>query len=190
MSGASEDEAIREVVIDTTVLSNYAAVDWHTDESAMEFLANTFTIPSTVLAVREELEDGVEDNPHLVYALDHLGIEDRSEESAEESPPYDGRIGLHPMSSSEAFDILDYGERRVLSSARYRGCAIATDDKDARDLAHKYDIPCTGSIGIVVRGVDRGEVSVEQADRWHDVWVSHCDFYSPIESISAYLAQR
>lgn len=70
MSGASEDDAISEVVIDTTVLSNYAAVDWFTDESALEFLANTFERPGTVAAVRDELEDGIEDNPHILSALE------------------------------------------------------------------------------------------------------------------------
>lgn len=105
-------------------------------------------------------------------------------------PPADGTIMMRSTSTSDAFEILDRGEQRVLSLARYHGYAVATDDKDARNLANEYDIPCTGSIGIVVRGVDRREVSIEQADQWHDVWVSHCVFYSPIESISAYLAQR
>lgn len=64
---------------------------------------------------------------------------------------------------SAAFERVDYGERHALTFARQRGYAIATDDMEARRLA-EYDIPRTGSLGIVVRGIERGPVALEESE--------------------------
>jgi len=61
---------------------------------------------------------------------------------------------------------LDPGEAQALVAALSAGGTLATDDGPARSLASEYDIAVTGSIGLLVRGVVRNELSVETADTW------------------------
>jgi predicted nucleic acid-binding protein len=59
---------------------------------------------------------------------------------------------------------LNAGEAACLAMAIHRGCRIVTDDRDAREFAHRLRIPLTGTLGVLVRLVDIGSLSLRQAD--------------------------
>ena len=62
-----------------------------------------------------------------------------------------------------------------------------TDDGAARTLAADYDVALTGSIGVLVRGVVRGDVTVETADEWLTTWIDERQYYAPADSVTAVL---
>ena len=66
----------------------------------------------------------------------------------------------------ELQDRLDPGEAEALVAADTAGGTLVTDDRAARTLAADYDVALTGSIGVLVRGVVRGDLSIGTADAW------------------------
>jgi len=131
----------RPVVLDATVLSNYASTD------SVTWLTTTLDDLWTVPAVRTELEQGREVGyAYLEHALD--GLES-------------GRIGIvetAPEQLQQDYPTvqtrLDPGEARKPWWLRTADGTLVTDDGPARALAAEYDdIALTGSIGLLVRGV-------------------------------------
>jgi predicted nucleic acid-binding protein len=59
---------------------------------------------------------------------------------------------------------LNAGEAACLAMALHRKCRIVTDDRDAREFAHRLRIPLSGTLGILARLVDIESLSLEQAD--------------------------
>jgi predicted nucleic acid-binding protein len=59
---------------------------------------------------------------------------------------------------------LNAGEAACLAMAIHREGRLVTDDRDARELAHRLRIPLSGTLGVLVRLVDVGALQVEQAD--------------------------
>ena len=49
---------------------------------------------------------------------------------------------------------LNAGEASCLAIAAARGCRVFTDDRDARELAARWRIPISGTLGILMRLVD------------------------------------
>lgn len=59
---------------------------------------------------------------------------------------------------------LNAGEAACLAIALNRGCHILTDDRDAREVARHLKIPVSGTLGVLVRLIDIGSLSLEEAD--------------------------
>ena len=59
---------------------------------------------------------------------------------------------------------LNAGEAACLAIALTRRCRILTDDRDARELAHRLKIPLSGTLGVLVRLIDIGSLSLAEAD--------------------------
>lgn len=174
---SQNSEVIEGVVLDATVLSNYAATD------SVGFLASTFSYPMATRAVREELEQGVDEGRlFLKRALQYLYLPFQPESNR--------WIAVYRVNTTGTVDEirkLDYGERHTLAYARYHGYALATDDMEARKVADQFEIPYTGSLGILVRGIDRGEISLKKAEDWHSTWIADNNYYSPVDSVSEVL---
>lgn len=163
-------DSIEGVVFDTTVLSNFAASD------SVAFLVSTFSSPMSVVAVKEELDRGIrQGRPYLEEAIRCLTWTDQTK-----------TIRVHTVRDRSVREMqdVDYGERHALAYARDRGWAVATDDMEARSVAETFDVPCTGSLGILVRGIERNEISVEEAESWHTAWIEKNGYYSPVDSVS------
>ena len=164
----------RPVVLDATVLSNYASTD------SVSWLTTTLDDLQTVPAVQTELEQGREVGyAYLEHAIDVL-----------ES----GRIGIVMTAPeqlqqdySEVQNRLDPGEAEALVAAHMAGGTLVTDDGPARTLAADYDVALTGSIGLLVRGVVLGELTIETADEWLTTWIEERNYYSPVDSVTAAL---
>ena len=162
------------VVLDATVLSNYASTD------SVSWLTTTLDALQTVPAVRTELEQGREVGyAYLKHALDvletgEIGIAETAPEQLQQDYPAVQKR-------------LDPGEAESLVAAHTAGGTLVTDDGPARALAADYDVALTGSIGLLVRGVVLEELTVETADEWLTTWIEERNYYAPVDSVTAAL---
>jgi predicted nucleic acid-binding protein len=164
----------RPLFLDTTVLSNYASTD------SVDWLVSTFDGLQTVPAVKGEMSQGYDAGyTYLKNAVDVLEAgeiqikESAATELQEEYPEIQQR--------------LDLGEAEALVAALTNGGTLASDDAQGRSLASSYDVPVTGSIGLLVRGIVEGQLTVETADEWLTTWVDKRNYFSPVESVMAVL---
>jgi len=196
------------VVLDATVLSNFAYID------EMDFLASTFENPATVRRVAQELRTGVDGGyTFLTRALDALpensesAVRSRDEQAGPRikvallmTESVENTLGDHGIDSGEAHALAHAvtNSRHINAAAShqyansqenwgYDGVVFASDDQDARREARDRDVAVIGTVGILARGVDRGAFSLEQADAWLDALVEDTGYYSPVESIAEVL---
>lgn len=166
----------RPVVLDATVLSNYASTD------SVRWLATTLDDPQTVPAVRTELEQGREVGyAYLENALDvlesgRIGIAETAPEQLQQD---------YPTVQTR----LDPGEAEALVAAHTADGTLVTDDGAARSLATEYNVALTGSIGLLVRGVVLEELAVKTADEWLTTWIEERNYYAPVDSVTAALPE-
>ena len=80
------------------------------------------------------------------------------------------------------------GEASCLSIALHRKAGILTDDLDARRFALQGGISVSGSIGILVKTIDRGQLSVVQGNHLLHLMIAN-GFYSPVETLDQFLAR-
>jgi len=160
------------IFLDATVLSNFASTD------AVEFLAELLDSPVVVPAVRNEIEQGQQfGHDYLATAVEAFG---------------DGlRVSdLPPETETGQFrERLDAGEAEALRGAIEHDGTLATDDLAARRLTDDFDVPVTGSIGLLVLGIERGRVDEETADEWLDTWRDTRGYYAPVESVEEVIDQ-
>jgi predicted nucleic acid-binding protein len=132
--------------------------------------------PVVVPAVREEVERGERAGyEYLGTAVDALG----------ESLPV--REAPSKGNDSEIRDRLDAGEAESILGVLAHGGTVATDDSAARRVAESREIPVTGSIGLLVRGIERERIDSKTADEWLDAWRKHRGYYAPVESVNELL---
>ena len=151
--------------LDTTVLSNFA---YEGDFAVLSDLPRVSTVP----AVERELAQGVESYPYLSDALAFV----RSDEVAVLESPDTGFS-----------ETLGPGETEVLVVVEERGGVAVTDDVDARRVAEDHGMDVTGSIGVLVRAVERSIVETETADDWLSTWVEEAGYRSPTEDLASFL---
>ena len=78
------------------------------------------------------------------------------------------------------------GEASFLAIALHRNAGILTDDLDARRFAQRGDIPVSGSIGILVKCVTGGNLSLEQGNALLSRMIQK-GFFSPVDSLNQFL---
>jgi predicted nucleic acid-binding protein len=133
------------VFLDATVVSNVASTD------GIGFLTTLLESPVVVPAVREEIERGARAGyEYLGAAVDALG----------ESLPV--REVPSDAGDSDIRDRLDAGEAESILGVLAHGGTVATDDLAARRVAKNREIPVTGSIGLLVLGVERGRSTAKR----------------------------
>ena len=164
MSGALSQP----VVLDTTVLSNFAST------GTVDRLVDIIERPVTVPAVRTELEEGaMQEYEFLDAALAHLG----------DGIAVLGTEALSNIETAEIRERLDRGEAESLLGGIEREGTLATDDRAARTVAAEQGVPATGSVGLLVLGIQCGVVDADTANRWLDDWRAKRGYYAPVERI-------
>jgi predicted nucleic acid-binding protein len=112
------------------------------------------SLESTVPVVREELEHGVDNHPHLQEALgtpdDEIPVATISDTVANR----EAVVGEH----------LDPGETQALADAS--GGRLLTDDGDARSFAKDQGVTVVGSVGVLLAAIDAGKTTEQTADDW------------------------
>ncbi len=157
----------RPVVLDNTVLSNFARVG-KTDLVAELWGNAAFTTPE----VMNEYARGVKKKLFPPDAWIELSI---AEPSAEEMAFY------QTLPSS-----LGVGEKSCISIAHHRRMVLATDDLDARKAAIKLDLATTGTIGILVLCIRQGLLSLDQGDEVLDLMIDR-NYHSPVKDLAQLL---
>lgn len=159
------------VVLDATVLSNFASSD------AVDWLVDLLNRPTAVPAVRAELDRG--------YEHGHEFLADAIDEFDDGIPLVEGREAEDPplLDAAEVRDRLDAGEAESLLCTVELDGTLATDDLAARRLATAYDVPVTGSVGLLVAGVERDVLEVTTANDWLEIWRTTRGYYAPVDRI-------
>ena len=144
-----------ETLVNTTVLSNLAAVD---QLDLLRHLLGRIYISSEVY---EELMNGLEEGYDFYAGIDsqiHPFVED-------------GWIRLVSMTEEDELRLLRSLPRRLhnaeascLAIAQHRGWAFLTDDRLARETARAHGILVSGTLGVLVQAVRRGKLTEEQGD--------------------------
>ena len=161
------EEYPQPVVLDATVVSNFASTD------RISTLVASVAAPVVVPSVRREIEQGIEEgHGYLDSAVAAIGE----------------TISVQSVSAIEDHaairDQLDDGESQSLVRVIEQGGTLATDDLAARRLATDNGVPVTGSVGILVLAVERGHLDVSTADEWLAVWRDVRGYYAPVASVS------
>ena len=81
---------------------------------------------------------------------------------------------------------LGAGEASCLAVAVHRQGRVFTDDRDARKVAAQLQIPVSGTLGILVRLIDREHLSVEEADNILSIMIE-AGYRSPVTSLQQLL---
>lgn len=161
------------VVLDATVVSNFSST------GGISFLTKLLDTPIVVPAVRDEIEHGLRvGHEHLADAVDSFD---------DVLPVRDVPPGVE---CQEIRDRLDVGEAASILGAIEWGGTVATDDIAARRVAEGRNLPVTGSIGLLVLGVERGRIGSDTADEWLDTWREQRGYYAPVERVSEILDDR
>ncbi|WP_380679532.1 hypothetical protein [Salinigranum sp. GCM10025319] len=160
-----EDERYDRLYFDTSVLANLARAD------LVGIVPATVANPRTSYAVQAELDAGVGAGyDDLARALDWL--RDPLDPDPDESPGIAVAGSLVRQRKPELRDRLAASDASVLYQAWAANVPLATDDRDVRTVADSYAVPVTGSLGLVVRAVEHGELSIETAEAALETWRS------------------
>lgn len=162
------DRASRPAVLDTTVLSNFAHINHVSALFVLPF-------PVTVAAVENELKAGTATHPYLQHAL-----------TEDEIPVVTPTESVRKIEQA-LLASLDRGEAQAIAVAAAENGIVVTDDGDARTIAKERGVPTTGSIGVLVRAVDSGVLTVETADNYLTRWIDEAGFRSPARDITVFL---
>ena len=136
---------IRPVVLDNTVLTNFALVN-----KADLVLCVWPTAVCTTPFVLQEYRVGVDRGTVPANAWEELIVATLTEEETAKMSDFLPRLGR--------------GERSCLAVAVCRQGLLATDDLDARREAGRHGVPVSGTIGILVLCVRRSFLSLKEAN--------------------------
>jgi predicted nucleic acid-binding protein len=165
-------------VFDTTVLSNFAAV------GGLELLEKRYRGTAfTTVEVTDELRKGVKAGYAYLELI--LADIDRADQG--------GWIGvLVPESAyerrlrAEFDDRLGAGEASCLSLAVSRGLTLVTDDRAARQMAEDRRVPVTGTVGILIKLVRTGTISLSEANALLADMIQH-RYRSPVDRLDEFV---
>ncbi|WP_247730280.1 twitching motility protein PilT [Halovivax limisalsi] len=145
----------------------------------MDRVGLLLTLPrlATVDAVRDELERGVETHPYIERAVTVL----------EADIPVSTPSSAAERSETELLKTLDPGEVQALAVVEAVDGTLVTDDGDARATAKQRGVTVTGSIGLLARIVEDGQISADEADTFRKRWIDEAGFRSPAREFGVFL---
>ena len=154
---------MKTVVIDNTVLSNFA----HIEQPRLLGLAfdNSVTVPT----VMNELAEGVrlEHVPDVDWSwLPVIKLTDDERAIADQ-------IG----------QTLGRGESECIALAQSRNWILLTDDRDARKAGRAAGVMVSGTLGCLMNLIDRGILSMTETDKLLAL-MKHHGYRCPVNSLS------
>jgi predicted nucleic acid-binding protein len=157
-------------VVDNTVLSNFAVIHGET------LLNHIF---SGELYTTEEV-------------LHELQIGEQRKSIPERDWSWIQRVRLEREQEQVTFMRLKQrfgiGESACLSVAIHHSFQILTDDLDVRKYAQRCGLPVSGTIGVLVLGVKRSILSLEEGNRLLTQMIQQ-GYYSPFSSLDSLLSE-
>jgi predicted nucleic acid-binding protein len=161
--GQVTEQIDQPVVLDNTVLTNFALVD-RTDLVMRLWPTTACTTPS----VLDEYRSGVASGLVSADAWADLTVVTMTEEETALAAGFSTRLGA--------------GERSCLAVAVCRRGLLASDDLDARRIAQQQNVPLTGTIGILTGCVRRGSLSREEANNLLAEMIA-LGYHSPFDTL-------
>jgi len=155
------------LIADTTVLSNFALVQ------RPELLSMAGSEVITAAQVMEEIRRGVERGLLPLWDWQWLSI-------CTLDTPEEVQLFEHISRR------LGQGEAACLALAIQRGYTFLTDDGDARRWSHRAEIPVSGTIGILVRLVQRGTLTIDEGNALLTE-MRQKGFYAPVDRLDGLL---
>lgn len=149
-------------LVDTTVLNNLAQIE------RPELLHLLTLEAATTTYVLAELQVGV--NSGYVPACDWSWL------------PVLALTAEEKARMSAMLDVLDAGEASCVAVALSRGYRLLTDDAVARRYALWHGIAISGTLGMLLRLVESGNLSMEQANGYLATMVAR-GYRSPVKSL-------
>jgi predicted nucleic acid-binding protein len=160
----------RPVLLDNTILTNFALVD------RAELVTRLWpTAACTTAAVMAEYAVGVAEGLLPADAWTDLPVVELAGEEAAFAERLSSKLGA--------------GERTCLAVALHRQGLLASDDLDARHAADQHRVPKTGSIGILVSCVRRGLLSREEAESLLGEMIAF-GYRSPVDRLGSLIDKR
>jgi predicted nucleic acid-binding protein len=158
---------VRLALLDNTVLTNFALVE------RASLLVRLWPIAaSTTAAVRDEFRAGVASGRLSGEGWPEIHLTELSEEEEAFSKTLSSRLGA--------------GERSCLAVAYHRRALVATDDLRARKTARKLQIRITGTIGVLIRCVERDFLTVDSGNRLLDAMIE-AGYRAPVSTLDRFL---
>ena len=155
------------VLLDNTVLSNFARIDRHT--LVMELWPSC----ATTLEAWQEFQVGIMIGKLPKNAWKGLSIIELTKAE-------------HELSNGLSM-ILGLGERACIAAASQRNGLFMTDDRKARQVALELGIKITGTLGILVVAVERRKIVLKEANRLLKAMVES-GYRSPVDDLGSYLS--
>jgi predicted nucleic acid-binding protein len=162
------------VLVNTTVLSNFAAV------GRLDLLRSLFGLLHMAQAVFEEVQAGL-DEGYTFYA----GLESEIHPFCE-----DGWLHLTMIEGEEELQLfqrlppkLHRGEAMSLAIAKSRGWRFLTDDRAARSKADELGISKAGTLAVLVQSIDQSLITLEQGNTILQEMIEH-RYQSPVTDLS------
>lgn len=153
------------VLLDNTVLTNFALI------GRSELVLNLWGANcATTTAVIAEYDVGVAGRKlpaHLWQNLKQLTLSSDERATAALMSP---RLGA--------------GERTCIASAVHRQGLLVTDDADARAEAQRRNVPITGTVGILVLNVRRGNLTLSEGNMLLSDMIAQ-GYRSPVSALDA-----
>jgi uncharacterized protein len=158
------------VLVNTTVLSNFAAV------GRLSLLRSVFGTLYMAQGVFEEVQTGL-DEGYTFYAGLESEIHPFHEDGWLRLVTLEGREELALLQSMPAK--LHRGEAMSLAIAKRRGWRFLTDDRAARRKADEPGISKAGTLAVLVQAVDRSIITLEQGNLLLREMITH-NYQSPV----------
>ena len=156
----------------------------------MLLIADTTVISNFVLIGRLDLLDRIKDLCATKEVWDELEVANKK--GILEISQTDLKAEVLRMNEDETESFLRLcsrfgrGEASCLAIALHRDAGILTDDLDARRFAQRGNISVSGSIGILVKCVANGHLSLVQGNELLSQMIQK-GFFSPVESLDRFL---
>ncbi len=164
------------VLVDTTVLSNLAAVG---RLDLLNLLPDACYLAS---AVYEEIQQGLAEGYEFLSQVDRvldsgllLLVTIESEEEWQRYRDIPGR--------------LQRGEAMSLAIARCRGWRLLTDDRAARAYAECTGVSCSGTLGLLCYAVRRRRLTIDEGNALLGEMIAHARYRSPVTDLRALLEE-
>jgi uncharacterized protein len=143
------------VLVNTTVLSNFAAV------GRLDLLRSLFGALYMAQAVFEEVQASLDEG----YAF-YAGLEKEIQPFRE-----DGWLHLTTIEGEQELELfqslpqkLHRGEAMSLAIAKCRGWRFLTDDRAARSKADELGVSKAGTLAVLMQAIDKSLITLEQGN--------------------------
>lgn len=156
----------RPIILDNTVLSNFALVE------RTDLILELWPGACTTTAVKAEYAAGAEARDLPVDVWDGL----KAVTLTPSEKAFAGRLRQR----------LGAGERSCLAVAHQRGGLFVSDDYDARREAQSLQIPITGTIGVLLLNIRQGRIKISDGNKLLAELI-RLGYRSPVNALDEFL---